>query len=170
MVFIVARSTIFRNKIEIADCAWMLMATMYVMIINIDSTEFTSPLFENTDSEQDTNKSVFEKLCRLFKANESEPVEFSIDILSKMLEKLKETDVIQIKQKSRRKLNMDDDDMDVEEEKDPKLEKSSTEAKLEQIKGMFDHSNVQSNYQNLYNEYEKKMNPDQLDERFLLEE
>jgi hypothetical protein len=87
-----------------------------------------------------------------------------------MLEKLKETDVIQIKQKSRRKLNMNDDDMDVEEEKDPKLEKSSTEAKLEQIKGMFDHSNVQSNYQNLYNEYEKKMNPDQLDERFLLEE
>ena len=147
MVFIVARSTIFRNKIEIADCAWMLMATMYVMIINIDSTEFTSPLFDNTDSEQDANKSVFEKLWRLFKANESEHVEFSIDILSKMLEKLKETDVIQIKQKSRRKLNMDDDDMDVEEEKDPKLEKSSTEAKLEQIKGMFDHFNVQSNYQ-----------------------
>ena len=47
--------------------------------------------------------------------NESEPVEFSIDILSKMLEELKETDVIQIKQKSRRKLNIDDDDMDVEE-------------------------------------------------------
>lgn len=86
-----------------------------------------------------------------------------------MLEKLKETDVIQIKQKSSRKLKMEDD-MDVEEEKDTRLEKSSTEAKLEQIKGMFDYSNLKSNYLNLYNEYEKKMNPDQLDERFLLEE
>lgn len=86
-----------------------------------------------------------------------------------MLEKLKETDVIQIKQKSSRKLKMEDD-MDVEEEKDTKLEKSSTEAKLDQIKGMFDYSNLKSNYLNLYNEYEKKMNPDQLDERFLLEE
>lgn len=86
-----------------------------------------------------------------------------------MLEKLKETDVIQIKQKSSRKLKMEDD-MDVEEEKDFKLEKNSTEAKLEQIKGMFDYSNIKSNYINLYNEYEKKMNPDQLDERFLLEE
>lgn len=62
MVFIVARSTIFRNKIEIADCAWMLMATMYVMIINIDPTEFTSPLFQNIDSDQDTKTIVFEKL------------------------------------------------------------------------------------------------------------
>lgn len=89
-----------------------------------------------------------------------------------MLEKLKESDVIQVKAKSSRKLKMDDD-MDVEEDKqqvEVKQEADTTAATLEQVRGMFDYINIQTNFESLQNEYQKKMNPNHLDESFLLDE
>jgi hypothetical protein len=41
LIFILARINILRNQTEIVDCAWMLMATMYVLIISLDPTEIT---------------------------------------------------------------------------------------------------------------------------------
>lgn len=171
MVFIVARLNIFRNKIEIADCAWMLMATMYILITNLDTDEITCSVLEQWESEIDIKNTVFDKLWKLFKATEPEPVRFSIDILSKMLEKLKETKLIQIKRNASKKLNMDEE-MEAEdiEVSGIKQEAGTTEANLEEIRGMFDYINIKANLESLYNEYEHNMNPDQLDERFLLEE
>lgn len=51
-----------------------------------------------------------------------------------------------------------------------KQEAGTTEANLEQIKGMFSHKNAVTNFDNLYQEYGRKMDTRQLDERFLLEE
>lgn len=86
-----------------------------------------------------------------------------------MLEKFKDNQVIQVKSKSRRKLLMEDD-MEVEEEKESKPESALNEHSLQQIKGVFDNSNLTTNYSGLHSEYKKKISEDQLDECFLIEE
>jgi hypothetical protein len=156
MIFIIAKLTILRNKLEIPDWAWMLMATMYILIVNLDKSEVSCTILENSDSESEFKTAVFEKLCKIFVANETEPVRFSIDLISKMLEKYKSMNIVQIKGKSSKLLKMDAD-MEVEEEKhEVKLDKNDPNSiNVEHIKGMFDFINAKNNFQHLYKEYEK---------------
>ena len=94
LIFILARINILRNQTEIVDCAWMLMATMYVLLINLDHTEITWSIIDECIEEKLTDKQtqlrIFDKLWKFFKVTEIEPVQFSIDLLISMLEKLKE--------------------------------------------------------------------------------
>lgn len=156
MIFIIAKLTILRNKLEIADWAWMLMATMYILIVNLDKSEVSCTILENSDSESEFKAAVFEKLWKVFVANEAEPIRFSIDLLSKMLEKYKSMNILQIKGKSSKLLRMDED-MEVEEEKhEVMLDKNDPNSiNVEHIKGMFDFINAKNNFQNLFKEYEK---------------
>lgn len=154
----------------------MLMATLYVMIINLDPNETTCTILEEISkedlSESEAKAKVFEKLCKIFKTNETEPVRISIDLLASLLGKFKEKNIIVTKRKGTKKLNMDAE-MEVEEEKGSnkvKAEEGDVEINLAEIKGMFDHVNVTTNYNNLYAEYGNKMKAENLDERFLLEE
>jgi hypothetical protein len=183
MIFIYAKFNVLWNKIQIFDCAWMLMATFYVLITNLDTSEVTCKVLnecaKNDMEQNEVNKCVFDSLLKLMvKKNQdnadedTEPIWISISLLLKMLWKLKESGKLVISVKSSVKL---EDDMEVEQSKTAsnniglKSPGSMSNYDFDSIKGMFNKNNMMTNYDKLYQEYGDEISKDQLDERFFLE-
>lgn len=142
MIFITARLILLYNKIEILDCVWMLMATIYILLVNLNQSEVTCSIMEECAKEKLTETQikdkVLEKLCRFFKVNEIEPVSISIDLLLSLLIKFKKKGIIVVKNEAR--LNADVEMGDDEEDKDMldvKQKVRAQEGSSDEIKGMF---------------------------------
>ena len=153
----------------------MLMATMYVLIVNLDPSEVTCSIIDDSlndkHSDAEMHAVVFEKLCRFFKVTDTEPVRVSADLLMSMLVKLKQKHAIVIHKRH----DKTDVDVEMEDEEDKALNDVKQESKTlskcsDEVKGMFDHVNALSNFNSLYQEYGRSMTSDQLDGRFLFEE
>lgn len=170
MIFILAKFNVLWNKIQTVDCAWMLMATFYVLITGLNTSETTWNVLEDCKkeglNEMNTNKKVFDWIFKLMvKDNQyssddnTEPVRISISTLLKLLLKLKEAGKLGVIDKNSIKMDDEDAVMEDEEEKEP--------SHIDSIKGIFDRINLKNNYNKICEEYGKEIGNDQLDESFV---
>jgi len=187
MIFVLAKFNLLRNKIQIVDWAWMLMATFYILITNLDTSETTCKVLEECMKgkldEVETNQKIFESLFKLMVKDhqggndeDTEPVKISISILLNMLCKLKDNKILGASNKHDKNIDVDEE---MEDEESKQINGSNSlglrninnnySSNSDTIKGIFDKNNVNANYTRIWCEYEKELKSDDLDERFFLD-